>query len=91
MTRDLLSMNLQEMESQFAGEWVLVDPETDETGQVIAGRVLAQSVDRDTVYDAGFQVKPPATSPLCASRIRKREPRSSFEGQVQWLLLGAVG
>jgi hypothetical protein len=43
MTRDLLSMNLQEMESQFAGEWVLpVDPETGETGQVIAGKALAQ-------------------------------------------------
>ena len=44
-------MTIEEIETQFDGEWVLVgDPETDEYLQVIRGKVLCHSRDRDEVY-----------------------------------------
>ena len=46
-------MTIEEIESQFDGEWVLIgDPETNEALEVMRGKVLCHSVDRDVVYDA---------------------------------------
>ena len=46
-------MTIEEIETQFDGEWVLIgDPETDEALQVTRGKVLSHSVDRDVVYGA---------------------------------------
>ncbi len=43
-------MTIEEIETQFDGEWVLVgDPETDAFLQVTRGKVLCHSVDRDEV------------------------------------------
>ncbi len=45
-------MTIEEIESQFDGEWVLVgDPETDYALKVTRGKVLCHSHDRDVVYD----------------------------------------
>ena len=45
-------MTIEEIETQFDGEWVLVgDPETDTALKVTRGKVLCHSVDRDVVYD----------------------------------------
>ena len=44
-------MTVQEIESQFNDEWVLIaDPETDEHLQVLRGKVICHSKDRDEVY-----------------------------------------
>ena len=44
-------MTVQEMESQFDDEWVLIaDPETDEHLHVLRGNVICHSKDRDEVY-----------------------------------------
>ena len=45
-------MTIEEIETQFDGEWVLVgDPELDPYNKVARGQVLCHSVDRDVVYD----------------------------------------
>jgi len=44
-------MSLEEIETRFQSEWVLIeDPETTDTLQVVGGRVLWHSEDRDEVY-----------------------------------------
>ena len=44
-------MTIEEIETQFDGEWVLVgDPETDVHDQVARGKVLCHSPNRDEVY-----------------------------------------
>ncbi len=44
-------MTIEEIESQFDSEWVLVgDPQTNEHLEVLSGKVLHHSKDRDEVY-----------------------------------------
>ena len=43
-------MTKAEIETQFVGEWILVeDPETDEAYEVLRGRVICHSKDRDVI------------------------------------------
>ena len=52
-------MTMKEMESSFDSEWVLVgDPVTDEGHNVLRGRVLHHSKDRDEVYRKGLELRP---------------------------------
>ena len=52
-------MTLAEMEEQFKSEWILVeDPETDESLEVIKGRVVCHSANRDEVYRTAVERKP---------------------------------
>ena len=45
-------MTIEEIETQFDGEWVLVgNAELDPYNKVARGYVLCHSVDRDVVYD----------------------------------------
>lgn len=65
-------MTIEEIETQFDGEWVLIgDPETNQYLEVVRGKVLSHSVDRDEVYaamsSAGKQFKRTAT--LCFKEI----------------------
>jgi len=47
-----------EMEEQFQGEWLLVDNlEVDENLEVLRGRVVRHSPDRDEVYQAGADLR----------------------------------
>ena len=60
---DLESMNevltITEIESQFDAEWVLVeDPLVDEHDEVVSGRVVWHSKDRDEVYDELLELRP---------------------------------
>ena len=56
MTRE---MTLTEIKSEFDSEWVLVgDPMTDEALNVLAGRVLHHSKDRDEVYRKAVSLRP---------------------------------
>jgi hypothetical protein len=44
-------MTFAEMQKRFDSEWILVkDPEVDEHFQVVRGKVVAHSKDRDEVY-----------------------------------------
>jgi hypothetical protein len=44
-------LTLEEIESRFEAEWVLIDdPQTDEALEVKGGRVMHHSKDRDEVY-----------------------------------------
>ena len=52
-------MTIKEIHSQFGGEWVLVgDPETTESLEVIKGKVLHHSRDRDEVYRRAVALRP---------------------------------
>lgn len=43
-------MTKAEMEAQFVGEWILIeDPETNEGHEVLRGRVICHSKDRDVI------------------------------------------
>ena len=45
------AMTIKEIETQFENEWILVnDPETNETLEVLGGKVLHHSHDRDEIY-----------------------------------------
>ena len=58
-------MTVQEMEAQFNDEWVLIaDPETDEHLQVLRGKVICHSKDRDEVYRHLLAVRPPRYATL---------------------------
>ena len=51
-------MTLAEMEERFKSEWILVaDPETDESLEIIRGRVVHHSPDRDEVYRKAVELK----------------------------------
>jgi hypothetical protein len=52
-------MTKAEIETQFVGEWILVeDPETDEAYEVLRGRVICHSKDRDEVYREAVTRRP---------------------------------
>jgi hypothetical protein len=52
-------MSLVEIEAQFQSEWVLIeDPQTTDTLQVMGGRVLWHSSDRDEVYRKVRELQP---------------------------------
>ena len=45
-------MTIEEIETQFDGEWVLLgDPEVEDSVGIIRGLVLCHHADRDVVYD----------------------------------------
>jgi hypothetical protein len=52
-------MTKAEIEAQFVGEWILVeDPETNAALEVLRGRVICHSKDRDEVYQAALARRP---------------------------------
>ncbi len=52
-------LTIAEVESQFDAEWVLIgDPETNESLEIRAGRVLCHSKDRDEVYRKALDLRP---------------------------------
>lgn len=52
-------LTLQEMESRYPSEWVLIDdPETDEHQKVLSGRVLFHSPDRDEADRELLELRP---------------------------------
>jgi len=52
-------MTIDEIESQFESEWVLIEePRTDQALRVLGGRVLIHSKDRDEVYRKAVALRP---------------------------------
>ena len=63
-------MTIGEMESAFDSEWVLVgDPVTDEGHNVVQGKVLHHSKDRDEVYRKGLELRPKRLAFLYLGRL----------------------
>ena len=62
-------MTIGEIESSFDSEWVLVgDPVIDEALNVLQGKVLHHSKDRDEVYRRGLELRPKRTAILYLGR-----------------------
>lgn len=65
-------MTAKEMEQRFVSEWILVgDPETSPALEVIKGKVLHHSKDRDEVYRKAVQLRPKRFAMLYTGRIPK--------------------
>ncbi|MDX6406491.1 MAG: hypothetical protein QOH70_3946 [Blastocatellia bacterium] len=63
-------MTLAEIESQFDSEWVLVaEPETNEQLEVVKGRVLHHSKDREEVYRKAVSLRPKRSAILFTGKI----------------------
>jgi len=63
-------MTISEIESEFDSEWVLVDePETNEQLEVLKGKVLHHSKDRDEVYRKAVTLRPKRSAILYTGRI----------------------
>ena len=63
-------MTIEEIESQFDSEWVLIeDPKTDEGLKVLGGRVLHHSKDRDEVYRKAVSLRPKRSALIYTGEI----------------------
>ncbi|HEY2415776.1 MAG TPA: hypothetical protein VGI40_26285 [Pirellulaceae bacterium] len=52
-------LTIAEIESLYRDEWILIaDPQTNTSLEVLAGRVLFHSADRDEVYRKAIELKP---------------------------------
>lgn len=52
-------MTQAEIEAEYENEWVLVeDPELDRSNEVIKGKVLFHSKNRDEVYQKAIELRP---------------------------------
>jgi hypothetical protein len=58
-------LTIAEIEARFPSEWVFVeDPQTDESLQVLVGRVRCHSKDRDEVYRKALELRPKRSAML---------------------------
>jgi len=63
-------MTIAEIESQFESEWVLIqDPRTDDGLNVLGGRVLYHSKDRDEVYRKAVSLRPKRSAVVYTGEI----------------------
>ena len=63
-------MTIGEIESEFDSEWVLVDePETNAQLEVLQGKVLHHSKDRDEVYRKAVSLRPKRSAILYTGSI----------------------
>ena len=63
-------LSLKQIQKQFDAEWVLVeDPETTEALEVIGGRVLWHSKDRDEVYNKAMELHPACSAMLYTGEL----------------------
>jgi len=63
-------LSIEEIESQFESEWVLIGtPRTDETLRVLGGKVLFHSRDRDEVYRQAVALRPKRSAIVYTGQI----------------------
>ncbi len=63
-------MTLAEIKSEFDSEWVLIgDPMTDEALNILEGRVLCHSKDRDEVYRKAVSLRPKRSAIVYTGQI----------------------
>ena len=65
-------MSLTKIEAQFQSEWVLIeDPQTTDTLQVMGGKVLWHSKDRDELYRKAKELQPRHSAILYTGKMPK--------------------
>ena len=65
-------MTVQQIESQFDSEWVLVEePQTDEALGVRSGKVVCHSKNRDEVYRKAIELRPKRFAMLYTGKPEK--------------------
>ena len=63
-------MSIEEIESKFDSEWVLIeDPKTDKGLKVVGGRILHHSKDRDEVYRKAVSLRPKRSAIIYTGEI----------------------
>ncbi len=63
-------LSLAEIQERFAGEWVLLeDPQTSESLEVTAGKVLWHSKDRDELYRKARELRPKRSAILYLGKL----------------------
>ncbi len=63
-------MTIAEIQSQFDAEWVLIEnPQTDEKLQVLGGKVICHSLDRDEVYRKAVSLRPKRSAIIYTGEI----------------------
>ena len=63
-------LTVQEIEARYQAEWVLVeDPEVTPQLEVIGGKVLYHSKDRDEVYKKAIELRPKHSAYLYTGRV----------------------
>lgn len=63
-------LSISEIQSRFDSEWVVVeDPDLDEHLQVVRGRVIWHSKDRDEVYQKAIELQPKRPAFLYTGKI----------------------
>jgi len=64
------ALTISEIQSQFAGEWILVqDPQADAAHEIRSGHVLCHSKDRDEVYRQAVALHPARFAILFTGKI----------------------
>ena len=64
------TLTLGEIESRFHSEWILVaDPEVDEHLNVLRGKVVAHSADRNAVYERAVELRLKRSALLYTGKI----------------------
>ena len=65
-------MTMSEMKSRFRSEWILIgDPDTDSELNVLGGKVLCHSRDRDEVYRKALLLRPARSAFMYTGRMAK--------------------
>lgn len=63
-------LTVQEIEDRYEAEWILVeDPEVTPQLEVIGGKVLFHSKDRDEVYNKAIELRPKNSAYLYTGRV----------------------
>ena len=64
------NLSVVEIRDKFAGEWVLIeDPETNAAHQILSGRVVCHSKDRDEIYRQAINLHSPRFAVLFTGTI----------------------
>jgi hypothetical protein len=65
-------MTVAQIEKKYKSEWVLLsDPELDKNNQIVRGKVVYHSKDRDKVYQKAGELKPKFFATLYTGKLRK--------------------
>lgn len=63
-------MTIEEIRSQFESEWILIqDPETNDALEVLSGKVIHHSRDRDEVYRRAVSLRPTRSAVVYTGEI----------------------
>jgi len=63
-------LTIEDIKSQFESEWVLIgDPQTNDALEVLGGKVLHHSKDRDEVYRKAVALRPRRSAVIYTGEI----------------------